>query len=319
MNVLVALDSSAKAQAALAAVLACVWPVATNFKLLTVLPFRSDEIANSHEFGANIDQAHCLINWATSEIEARNQDSIVSGQIELGDPARRIMALVDSWPAGIVVVGCHENGPPQRTSMGSVSKEVLSKANSSVLVARNLAISRSLFTPLNRVLLAIDGRAISRVAINAVLSSQWPKNTKFLLLTVSKSAHRASSCEPNNLIVAAGQPGLTSARPEHASMIDSVAIQFERSFGSGCVECAEVEGRPEEVILRTARDWGAQLVTLGSHGRPNWTRRLLGSISQTVAFHAPCSVQVISSNVAFCNLPVRSQRMAQQAGAASGF
>jgi nucleotide-binding universal stress UspA family protein len=50
---------------------------------------------------------------------------------------------------------------------------------------------------------------------------------------------------------------------------------------------------PQELILKEAADWGADLIVLGSHGRRGFSRFLLGSVSEAVASHAPCSVEVI--------------------------
>jgi nucleotide-binding universal stress UspA family protein len=54
-------------------------------------------------------------------------------------------------------------------------------------------------------------------------------------------------------------------------------------------------GDPRSCILDVAKEWGADLIVLGSHGRRGLDRFLLGSVSETVAVHAPCSVRVVRS------------------------
>ena len=54
-----------------------------------------------------------------------------------------------------------------------------------------------------------------------------------------------------------------------------------------------LEGAPEDAILDEADRWQADVIVLGSHGYGPMKRRLLGSVSQAVALHAPCSVEIV--------------------------
>ena len=58
-------------------------------------------------------------------------------------------------------------------------------------------------------------------------------------------------------------------------------------------DVAVLEGSPKKRIVEEAKEWDANLVVVGSHGRRGLTRYLLGSVSEAVAMHAPCSVEVI--------------------------
>ena len=50
---------------------------------------------------------------------------------------------------------------------------------------------------------------------------------------------------------------------------------------------------PKAIIPDDARQWGADLIVVGSHGHRGINRFLLGSVSEAVAMHADCSVEVI--------------------------
>ncbi len=52
-------------------------------------------------------------------------------------------------------------------------------------------------------------------------------------------------------------------------------------------------GKPAEEIVRIARDWGADLIVLGSHGRSGLKRALLGSVAEGVLRGAHCAVLVV--------------------------
>jgi nucleotide-binding universal stress UspA family protein len=52
-------------------------------------------------------------------------------------------------------------------------------------------------------------------------------------------------------------------------------------------------GSPKKYIVEEARDWKADLIIVGSHGYGFLARTLIGSVSDAVVHHAPCSVLVV--------------------------
>jgi nucleotide-binding universal stress UspA family protein len=57
-------------------------------------------------------------------------------------------------------------------------------------------------------------------------------------------------------------------------------------------------GSPERKIVETAEEMKADLIIVGSHGYNRWERLLLGSVSDSVAHHAPCSVLIVRNTSA---------------------
>ncbi|MBS0334079.1 MAG: universal stress protein [Proteobacteria bacterium] len=53
------------------------------------------------------------------------------------------------------------------------------------------------------------------------------------------------------------------------------------------------EGPAGETIVRAARDWSADLIVIGSHGRGGLARAVMGSVAEAVMRHAPCPVLVV--------------------------
>ena len=53
------------------------------------------------------------------------------------------------------------------------------------------------------------------------------------------------------------------------------------------------DGHPAEMIIDTAKEIGADLIVVGSHGRHGAKRFFLGSVSAKVVEHAPCHILVI--------------------------
>lgn len=52
-------------------------------------------------------------------------------------------------------------------------------------------------------------------------------------------------------------------------------------------------GPVKRVIVGEAEKWKADIIALGSHGMGFWGRALIGSVSDAVVHHAPCSVFVV--------------------------
>jgi nucleotide-binding universal stress UspA family protein len=52
-------------------------------------------------------------------------------------------------------------------------------------------------------------------------------------------------------------------------------------------------GSPLTEIVAAAKDWPADLIVIGSHGRAGIKRALLGSVAEGVMRHAPCPVLVV--------------------------
>jgi nucleotide-binding universal stress UspA family protein len=46
-------------------------------------------------------------------------------------------------------------------------------------------------------------------------------------------------------------------------------------------------------MLDGAAAWRADLIVVGSHGKTGLDRLLLGSVSEHIARHAPCSVEMV--------------------------
>ena len=61
------------------------------------------------------------------------------------------------------------------------------------------------------------------------------------------------------------------------------------------IETRVLTGDPGEVLVRMARDEGADLIVVGSHGRSGIARLVLGSVASYVMTHARCSVLVVKA------------------------
>ena len=58
------------------------------------------------------------------------------------------------------------------------------------------------------------------------------------------------------------------------------------------LEFVEV-GQPASAIVNAAKEWPADIIAIGSHGRGGVRRALVGSVAEAVMRHAPCPVLVV--------------------------
>jgi nucleotide-binding universal stress UspA family protein len=101
----------------------------------------------------------------------------------------------------------------------------------------------------------------------------------------------------------AGLPNDTEARIFHAierpldlmaeSLSEEVCTRVQAQFRSWNVQMEIAAGNPAEMTLKRAREWHADLILVGSHGRSGLARVVLGSVSASVARDAGCSVRVV--------------------------
>ena len=61
---------------------------------------------------------------------------------------------------------------------------------------------------------------------------------------------------------------------------------------SAVLEFVQV-GSPLTEIVKAAKDWPADLIVIGSHGRSGVKRALMSSVAEGVMRHAPCPVLVV--------------------------
>jgi nucleotide-binding universal stress UspA family protein len=79
---------------------------------------------------------------------------------------------------------------------------------------------------------------------------------------------------------------------EAAKAVGETAVQ---QFGDGLkVESHAAQGNPDDVILKTAVEVGADLIVVGSKGMRG-ARRYLGSVPNSVAHGAHCAVLVVKT------------------------
>jgi len=138
-----------------------------------------------------------------------------------------------------------------------------------------------------RILVAVDESKYSEAAADAVVSRYRPGSSEVRVVHVLQPI--AVSAPPQ---MAPGYtPELAGQAKDAESLVERIAQKLRA--GGFQVEGQVVKGDVREGIVDMAKEWKADLVILGSHGRTGLRRFLLGSVAEFVARHAPCSVQIV--------------------------
>jgi nucleotide-binding universal stress UspA family protein len=139
-----------------------------------------------------------------------------------------------------------------------------------------------------KILLAIDDSKFSQAATEVVATQAKPQGTEVRVLHVIEPI----PIYPDGQAWGYGGSEFTAEQRKEAEELVARAAQRLRDAGFQVTTAIE-EGNPKVVIIDSAAEWAADLIMLGSHGRKGLDRFLIGSVSQAVAQHARCSVQIV--------------------------
>jgi nucleotide-binding universal stress UspA family protein len=138
-----------------------------------------------------------------------------------------------------------------------------------------------------KVLVAVDREpvAVRAAEIGVDLAQALGAEVAFITVVDSALAYPGDTGTPASELIAAAKLDanrlVTSLRQRllpHSSAIDFIQV-----------------GAPSEEIVKVAKEWSADLLVIGSHGRGGMQRALLGSVAETVMRHAPCPLVVVRS------------------------
>lgn len=213
---------------------------------------------------------------------------VIEHVVERGDavlPQDDIVREAARWGADLIITGSRGHGPMATALLGSVARGIAEHAPCAVLVARRTAFQRLLF--------AEDGSS-SAFAARRILAS-WPI-FRGLPLHVLSVAHVHAP-------LLAGVAVRVSEDARRAQ--EDVEMEARSSYGRLAVESAEQlriaglaaesevrTGDPADEIIAAAQKRASDVVILGSRGRGDVERALLGSVAREVLLRAPCSVLI---------------------------
>jgi len=145
---------------------------------------------------------------------------------------------------------------------------------------------------MKKILLAVDGSAYAETAARFVSHLPHDEKLELTVLTVLQTPYVNHSYPTAEAIDELYHRDKDAAAETYA--------KISAWFTGANVTLRHVmpQGHPGQAIVKAAEDEASELVVLGARGRSNISRILLGSTSDYVATHSPCSVLVVRESAA---------------------
>lgn len=139
-----------------------------------------------------------------------------------------------------------------------------------------------------KLLLATDGSTFSAAATQAVIAEVKRDGTEIRAIHVLDTRKEPL---PEMAALDAELINAPAQRRSAEALVETTA-ELVRAEGLKAT-AAVVWGDPRSQIIEVAKDWRADLIVLGSHGRTGLKEFTMGSVSDAVVHHAPCSVEIV--------------------------
>ena len=284
MNVLVATDGSKYGKWALEWVARLPLAQAPTVKVLQVLdvgalraPFLVQPVVAGTERYIREEIARMEAQAKKTKQDATKQmkDLRLSGRVstERGPVSATIVRQANRG-VQLVALGSRGLDALDRFMLGSVSTYAIHHASCPVLVVKEGP------RPIRRIVLAIDGSAPSKKAVQFLIRTMRPWED-------------VPDQDAITVTIVHAMPFLKypELREAGRAMVEQCANQLARA--GYIVEQAPKLGNPADEILNVARQHKADLIVTGAKGLGAVGRFLLGSVSTRVVQHAHCSVLVV--------------------------
>jgi len=143
-----------------------------------------------------------------------------------------------------------------------------------------------------RLLIAYDMSPSARAAVDQVLSRPWPTGSEVRLVMVLDWPPLFPPPEGAELTSPLDERLLATQREQAEKHLQGVRERF-RARPDLSVSHELREGIVPDELIAAAREWKADLLFAGTHGKSALERLVVGSVCHAMVTHAPCNVEVI--------------------------
>lgn len=139
-----------------------------------------------------------------------------------------------------------------------------------------------------KVLIAVDSSEFSMQAAKKGLELAHQLNTKAALLFVVDTSKAMGNIDAGIM----PQEALIVLKKEAEQTLDELAAMYN---GKELMKFMPEGTHPADDIIKTAENWEADLIVIGTHGRTGLKHLLMGSVAENIVRHSKIPVMVVPS------------------------
>jgi nucleotide-binding universal stress UspA family protein len=209
---------------------------------------------------------------------AEDEKASIKTRLEEGEPFEKIVEIAEEENCELIVMGRRGLSGLERTLMGSVTAKVIGHFK-----GRTLVVPEDTSIGWQNILLAYDGSKYSEEALSEAINyaRSYEGSLKIVNVLYTNDEFIANAPDIVEKMVEKAKENLESARKK--ALQEGVETEtFVR------------EGEPYAVITSIAEELKSDTIIMGSKGKTQLGRILMGSVTSRVIGYAPCPIMVIN-------------------------
>ena len=227
--------------------------------------------------------ARSATNAISERVEQLTNRSNVNVEVDIGSPASIIVNIAEEMEADLVVIGAVE-GDESDGRLGSIARRVIQHSPCPVLLARGAAKGGPIVVASD-----LSDPTFPTIVAGGVVASGMDEDLSVM--------HVVDLPAPMSPVSQGGRLGFGYALTEREikNLVEASRDRLRAAMaqigvqGQSFVE----QGIPAPTVAGAARRLEARLVVIGTEGRTNLSRMLLGGTAEQILREAPCPVLVV--------------------------